>query len=109
MATIYIDGLPQPKVYRAMINQSGTNPPVSTIIRNELGVVPVWSRNISGEYVLTSVGNFPYGRTFFNYSENQTDTRIDWNVQGDSIILICTADDILIDMMLEIWVYPPTI
>lgn len=100
---------PRVKIYRAMVNQTGTNPPVSTIIINTLGAVPTWSRNVSGEYVLTSVGNFPYGRTFFNYTENQTDTRIDWNNPNDSIILICTSDDILIDMMIEIWVYPPVI
>ena len=49
--------------YVAMLNQSGTNAPVATILKNTLGVVPVWTRTGTGEYLLTSVGAFTANKT----------------------------------------------
>ncbi len=47
------------KVFRALLNQSGSNAPTAVVIENTLGGVPVWSRDSSGEYLLTLAGAFP--------------------------------------------------
>lgn len=51
------------KVYSALVNQEGTNPPVSTILQNTLGGVPVWSRFGTGFYFLTLADAFTVGKT----------------------------------------------
>lgn len=49
-------------VYRAVLNQSGTNPPVPTILENTLGDI-VWSRVGAGEYNGTLTGAFTLDKT----------------------------------------------
>lgn len=41
-------GLPY-KVYTALLTQSGTDAPVAIVFENNLGGIPVWSRNGVGE------------------------------------------------------------
>jgi hypothetical protein len=41
------------KVYTALLNQSGTNAPVATVLENTLGGTVVWSRNNNGSYLGT--------------------------------------------------------
>lgn len=48
-----------PRKYVAILNQSGTNAPVATILENTLGFVPVWSYTSTGIYHLTYAGGFP--------------------------------------------------
>lgn len=50
-------------VYIATLDQSGVGAPVATIIKNTLGVVPVWSYDDVGRYVLTAEGVFTSGKT----------------------------------------------
>ena len=53
-----IDALPvQPKVYKALLTQSGTNAPVATVLVNTLGETPVFSYDSTGVYLLTTSGN----------------------------------------------------
>lgn len=51
------------KVYRAIINQTGTNPPVATVLENTLGINPTYAYVGAGQYTLTSVGSFPVDKT----------------------------------------------
>jgi len=54
------------RVYRALLTQSGTNPPVATILENTLGGVPVWTRDSGGTYRITLAGVFLRDKTFLN-------------------------------------------
>lgn len=53
-----------PKVYRALLSQSGTDAPVATVLKNTLGGTPVWTRANVGNYRLTLAGAFPSAKTF---------------------------------------------
>jgi hypothetical protein len=50
-------------VYTALLNQTGTDAPVATVLENTLGGTPVWSRSMQGVYVLTLAGAFTVGKT----------------------------------------------
>lgn len=52
-----------PLEYIAKCAQSGTDAPIATILKNTLGVVPVWTREYAGGYLATSVGAFPVAKT----------------------------------------------
>lgn len=52
-----------PKVYLAKCTQTGTDAPVAAIIKNTLGVVPVWTYSGGGTYIATSAGAFPAAKT----------------------------------------------
>lgn len=64
------------KVYKALITQGSTNPPVvvsngsgaNTPLVNTLGGTPAWSYNSPGNYSLTLAGAFPEFKTFVNIS-----------------------------------------
>lgn len=49
--------------YIFVVNQSGTNAPVPTILYNTIGNI-IWSRVSSGIYNLSLVGAFPVNKTF---------------------------------------------
>jgi len=51
------------KVYIAHLSQSGTNPPVATIIRNTLDSIPIWDRSQAGSYFMTLANAFPLAKT----------------------------------------------
>ena len=57
-----VDG--QPKVYRALLTQTGTNAPVATVLENTLGGDVVWTRGLTGIYFGTLAGAFPSGKTY---------------------------------------------
>lgn len=111
MATVYIDGKPQPKKYRATLTQSGVTPPVETILENSLEFVPVWSYAGPGIYILESVGNFPAGRTFITMPYVSVDVVTNVLTPGDSVAIVNQAglDGTLVDVPFEVLVYPPTI
>ena len=46
-------GNPVPKVYRALLTQTGTNAPVATVLENTLGGTVVWSYGDVGIYLAT--------------------------------------------------------
>lgn len=48
-----------PKVYRALLSQSGTDAPTAVVIENTLGGTLVWSRLSAGLYIGTLAGAFP--------------------------------------------------
>jgi hypothetical protein len=60
---IIIAGLPVPKVYNALLNQSALLPPVATIVSNTLSGTPAWAYVSPGQYTLTLANAFPLGKT----------------------------------------------
>jgi len=44
-------------VYTAILNQTGTNAPVATILENNTGYTYTWARIQAGEYSITASGN----------------------------------------------------
>ncbi len=53
----------QPKVYKAILNQTGTNAPVATVLVNTLGGTVVWTRSGVGTYLATLAAAFPADKT----------------------------------------------
>lgn len=53
------------KIYRALVNQNGTDAPTVTVLENTLGGVPVFTRDGIGEYGITLTGAFTNNKTFF--------------------------------------------
>jgi hypothetical protein len=51
------------KVYAVVLNQTGVNAPIATILENTLSGIPVWTRSNLGEYMCTLLGAFPPGKT----------------------------------------------
>ena len=54
-----------PKVYKALLTQSGTNAPVATVLVNTLSGTPVWSRVSIGYYKLTLSSEFTTNKTYY--------------------------------------------
>lgn len=103
----YVDNQPEPKVYKALLNQSGTSAPVATVLQNTLGATPVYSRVVAGEYNITLAGAFPVGKTHINMKYLDPNIIIDFAVQPDSIFIknFNLADDFMFDLPIEIIVY----
>lgn len=58
--------LSSPKVYRALLAQSGTAAPVATVLENTLGGTVVWTRSDVGLYVGTLDGSFTENKTWIS-------------------------------------------
>jgi hypothetical protein len=52
------------KVYRALLNQTGTDDPIPIVLENTLGGIPVWTRASQGYYDGTLANAFPLAKTF---------------------------------------------
>jgi hypothetical protein len=97
------------KVYRAVLNQTGTSAPVATVLENSLGGTVMLSRSGVGQYRATLTNAFTANKTFMLPNSFTSDT-------GDAVSIIqasasviqinCGADDVLNNLMLEIAVYP---
>lgn len=61
---------PKYKVYRAIMNQTGTNAPVATVLDNTLGGTVVWTRTDVGRYVATLSGAFTANKTWIIMGAN---------------------------------------
>ena len=59
----WVDLPEEPKVYIALLTQTGTNAPVATILENTLGGGHVWSYESSGGYYLTLSNAFTANKT----------------------------------------------
>jgi hypothetical protein len=62
---VTLSGTKPPKVYRALLTQSGTDAPVATVLDNTLGEVD-WTREGDGTYRITGVGMFPTNKCFIS-------------------------------------------
>ena len=58
--------LSSPKVYRALLTQSGTAAPVATVLENTLGGTVVWTYADVGLYVGTLTGAFTENETWIS-------------------------------------------
>lgn len=101
------------KVYRAFLNQTGTNAPVPTIVgTNTIGTL-VWARSTTGIYTATLVNGFVGNVTMitgaagpgslptrFGFTKNSSDT-ITINVYSNNV----SVDGFLTDQYIEIRVY----
>ena len=61
-----------PKVYRALLTQSGTDAPVATVLENTLGGDIVWTRSNVGSYTGTLANAFTQNKTFLSSSNGET-------------------------------------
>lgn len=106
------------KVYTALLNQSGTNPPVATVLENGIGEIQ-WEYDSEGIYRGILLGAFPVNKTFLLATNNGlfdqeasvpniSFFRIDddqlW--LSTSIYLSSFNNGILTDNPIEIRVYP---
>lgn len=108
------------KHYKAILNQTGTNAPVVTILENSLGPV-VWTRGAPGLYVGTLAGKLPAASTTALIGDGQggelaTLTAIELAQNSDDYVSVTTkdftaeyglkdADNLLVRTTLEISVY----
>ena len=63
MATKHKTGSANPKVYVALLTQSGTNAPVATVLENTLGSDIVWTYQGIGQYYGTLANAFTLNKT----------------------------------------------
>lgn len=102
---------PTYQVYTALLNQSGTDAPVATILENTLGATIVWARTLAGNYTGIISGNFTSAETFVTANVNAYGFRT-LCYEDSGIINILTesaavtpGDDLLINYPVEIRVY----
>lgn len=110
-----------PKIYTAIINQSGTSDPTVTVLENTLGGTVVWARTAVGTYTGTLSGAFTSAKTVaflqFNIDNDYTAGRtavhpsigrIDNNTMRLETLTNAAnaADDLLKNASVEIKVYP---
>lgn len=99
-------------VYTALLNQSGENAPVATVLENTLGGDIIWTRDNAGQYTGTLANAFTADKTFLLFSfPNNSDNlpvSIIQRVDADSINVIVSGDNRLTNdrAFVEIRVYP---
>lgn len=96
----------EPKVYVALLTQTGTDAPVATVLKNTLGGVPVWTRDGAGDYTVTLANTFTLNKTFSLFaiggSANSVDSfRIFDNYNDDLIDIQVLTDGVLTDIETE--------
>jgi hypothetical protein len=117
----YFDNQITPKIYKVLLNQTGTNAPVATVIKNNLSGLPVWSRTNPGIYRLTLNGEFNTlnttiycGNQFNNTgtliiikaavaSANQVEIQT-WRF-NDLLVAEERVDDLITDLPFELLIY----
>lgn len=112
MATKYrTDSYPY-KVYTALLTQTGINPPVATVLENTLGVVPTYTYDNTGTFVLDTQTNNPncpiiigqvgqaYLTSYTSISNGVYELTTD-NIGGS----YAHANDVLLNTPIEIRVY----
>lgn len=102
------------KIYKALMNQSGSNAPVPTILKNTLGNI-VWTRLDTGVYDGTLANAFGLTNTWLmiqiqnepNFTSSQAISHVDENTIRLSTNLPSGAesDDILANTSIEINIF----
>ncbi|QMP85131.1 putative tail fiber protein [Flavobacterium phage vB_FspP_elemoA_2-5C] len=101
------------KIYRAILNQTGTSAPVATVLENTIGSI-VWSRNSPGTYSATLVGAFQANKTFYStFGTSNSLNRVYTNRLNDDVMSIISIsedfttylDNELFNFPIEIIVY----
>tara|TARA_A200000159_G_scaffold77563_1_gene71856 strand:- start:255 stop:704 length:450 start_codon:yes stop_codon:yes gene_type:complete len=96
--------------YTALLTQTGSNPPVATVLNNKLTGTMTWARTGGGAYTITSSATpFTQDKTivFLNGGNNAVTHNVTWNRVSSSVIAITThnSDDRLTGASFEIRVY----
>ena len=96
--------------YTALLTQTGSNPPVATVLNNKLTGTMTWARTSGGAYTITSSATpFTQDKTivFLNGGNNAVTHNVTWNRVSGSVIAITThnSDDSLTGASFEIRVY----
>ncbi|MCC9071203.1 hypothetical protein LNQ49_06300 [Flavobacterium sp. F-65] len=113
----YVDNKLQPitryKTYVALLTQTGTNPPVATVLENTLGDTIVWSRSSAGVYHGTLAGTFIVGKTTMSASVTTSDSSVASGttlniaaISTQKLDTLVATDGQLVNSMVEIRVYP---
>lgn len=96
--------------YTALLTQTGSNPPVATVLNNKLAGTMTWARTGNGDYtIISSATPFTQDKTivFLNGGNNAVTHNVTWNRISSSVIAISThnSDDRLTGASFEIRVY----
>jgi hypothetical protein len=95
------------KQFIVKLTEIGPNPPVATIIRNDLGGIPVWTYDSDGVYTATLAGAFtPAAKTIIEDSSIFSSQVND--ADSFTITIISGGDDELLDTLLKLTVYDAT-
>lgn len=104
------------KYYTALLNQTGTNAPVATVLQNTLTGTPVWTRTGQGEYLCTLAGQFTLNKTLITIGSavQNYDAAIIMSLLGLNSFPVYTYyngddlnyDDSLVNTPIKIEVYP---
>jgi hypothetical protein len=101
------------KVYTVLLTQAGTSDPVATILENTLGEIPVWTRDVTGNYYLDSTSNlFTTNKTFTTVTNREINTLQFISVQSETQIYLeqinrvtSAYTDSMVEIPIEIRVY----
>lgn len=106
----------KPKVYKALLTQTGTNAPVATVLENTLGGSIVWSYISVGEYLGTLNGAFTDNKVFILNTQKSVggDRAVNVFRENNNSVKVITAristgltqNDILVGDSVLIEVYP---
>lgn len=110
----------EPKVYVALLTQSGTDAPVATVLKNTLGGVPVWSYSNVGVYTGTLASAFTANKTITNINQagvnlafpEETGFKSFFRVNDNTVRIMTKlvsygdANDLLDGVSIKIEVYP---
>ena len=69
-----------PKVYKALLTQTGTSAPVAIVLENTLGGEVVWSYDNIGSYIGTLSGAFPENKCSIGNGEDNSYVTVYFNV-----------------------------
>lgn len=92
--------------YAALLNQSGTGDPVATVISNNLGGSIAWTRFTNGEYRGVLAGAFPANKTLVFVTNSTGGVVAGSRFDSDTIVIVTSADSVLINASVKIEVYP---
>jgi hypothetical protein len=120
--TSYVNGVAvstsTPKVYKALLNQNGTNPPVATVLVNTLGGTPTFGYSNVGIFTLTATGLLTLNKTGVSFGNHININDVDQAIITASSLTIdgftfttyewdtSAFNDILNNTLITIEVYP---
>lgn len=94
--------------YTALLTQTGTNPPVATVLENTLGLNAVFTYDAAGQYTLTDLsGLFLSNKTavFMQFKNGGPTMEIYADNVNQIIIGTNGQDDVLLNTFIEIRIY----
>lgn len=113
--TLYNDeSVARKKVYKILLDQSGTNDPVPIVLLNELSAAVVWARGSEGVYTATLASAFTSDKTFFVVQPEGSPTAVSYVLTRTSanVLTLTTfsavpaADDLDGRLHILVEVYP---